>query len=136
MQHPIDLQKIEESHDYISGYDYQLNIVIWNDAIARKYNIPKSKALGQNVLKLFPQVSADDFRIKCLKESIADKKMFFFSALPYVFENRIYSQLILPGREHNNFHVLSVVRDHVANELYLRTDLLNSIISKPSLVSE
>lgn len=132
----IDLQKIETSPDYISGYDVQLNVVVWNQAIATKYSIPKADAIGRNIIELFPFIEGD-FRLQCLRDSISEKKMFFFSALPYTNEDRIYTQLIIPGREEHNFHVLSVVRDHKrSNELYLRTDLLDGISTQLPLSAE
>ncbi|WP_276135261.1 hypothetical protein [Polluticoccus soli] len=136
MHKQIDLQKIEQSPDYISGYDAQLNVVIWNQAIASKYNIAKADAIGRNIIDLFPFI-VGDFRLQCLLDSISEKKMFFFSALPYTHEDRIYTQLIIPGKEEHNFQVLSVVRDHKRhNELYLRTDLLDGISTQLPLSAE
>lgn len=134
MQKQLDLDKIEKSSDFISGYDENLHIVIWNEAIANKYKLSKADAIGKYVLDLFPHVATDDFRLLCLRQSISERKMFYFSALPYVFEEGTYSQLILPGRDHSHFSVLSVVRDHKGNELYPRTELLDAIMTPLPLV--
>jgi PAS domain-containing protein len=127
MKKAIDISKVELSTDYISGYDADLKIVIWNTAVAKRYRIAKQDAIGRNLLELFPHLH-DDFRVKCFKRTIHKKEEFFFPSLPYQFDKGIYTQLILPQKGNKNFDVLSIVRNHVANERYSKTDVLKDIV--------
>lgn len=124
----IDLKKIENSADCISGYDDHMKITIWNIAVAKKYGIDKEKALGSDLLELFPRIK-DDFRVRCFRESARENKVFFFSALPYAYEQGFYTQLILPDKQKKHFSVLSIVRNHTRNGHFLKKDLLDSLLA-------
>ncbi|MBS1587955.1 MAG: PAS domain-containing protein [Bacteroidetes bacterium] len=128
----FDFAKIEQSNDCISGFDENLNLVIWNGAVERKYQMPKADVLGRNLLELFPQI-VNDFRVTCFRESIADRKSFFFSSLPYQYDHwGIYTQLIIPAKHPlpGNIKVLSIVRDHSEHERYMRNDLLQPLMGE------
>lgn len=127
MREEIDFSRIDDSTDCISGYDLQLNIVLWNKTIARKYNISEEQAVGKNLLELFPFISKDDFRVKCLRQAMEEKKSFFFSYLPYIHSTGNYTQLIKPVNHH--CRVLNIVRDHEADEKYVREDLLKPLMT-------
>src|SRR4051812_37208382 len=64
----VDLSLVEFSPDFISGYDEHLNVVIWNPAIAEKYNVSKEEAIGKNLTAIFPRLKPDDFRLQCLRQ--------------------------------------------------------------------
>lgn len=126
----FDTDKIEISTDYIAGYDRDLNIVVWNSAMAEKYGTSKDNALGRNLLDLFPHIHSD-FRVRCYKETISFNKSFYFSKLPFVYEAGTYSQLIIPVMK-DTLHfdgVISIIREHQGNETYIKTDLLFPVLS-------
>lgn len=128
MRSQTDFAKLELSTDCISGFDRDLNITVWNDAVVKKYGIAKEDALGKNLLELFPRLeNENDFRLACFRECIREKKTFFFSGMPYVYGRGIYTQLIMPVKEDSDCKVLSVVTDHEANKRYARPDLLRSV---------
>ena len=127
MQKQLDFEKIDNSGDYIAAYDTDLKIVMWNNALARKYNIPAEKAIGTNLLDLFPHIKGD-FRIKCLREALNEKKNFYFPNLPYHYENAIYTQVIVPVDDVTvGWCVLSIVRDHPEGEIHKREDILSGV---------
>jgi PAS domain-containing protein len=126
----LDIEKIEQASDCIAGYDYSLRIVLWNNSLAKKYGISKEYALGKHVLELFPHVKGD-YRLRSLQQSIEEDQVYFFPSLPYVFEPGLYSQLVIPETLNGQAIVLSVVRDHVADEYFSKTDLLGPLLAAP-----
>ncbi|MBS1586523.1 MAG: PAS domain-containing protein [Bacteroidetes bacterium] len=126
MKMALDLDVINSSEDCIAAYDKDLRVLVWNNALATKYNIPPDKAIGTGLLELFPHIK-DDFRVKCLKDAIAERKTFFFPNLPYHYEEMIYTQLITTVDEPSlGLCVISIVKDHKEGEIFKRSQLLSS----------
>jgi PAS domain-containing protein len=123
----LDLLKIEQAEDFISGFDKEMKITVWNNAIATKYKISREQALGKILFHFFPGLE-NDFRIKCFQETLKEGKSFYFSKLPYSFESGFYTQLILPLHDRSDIHALSIVRHHRTEEQFLKKDLLHPLL--------
>jgi PAS domain S-box-containing protein len=127
----FDASLIEQAPDCISGYDAALNITIWNSACEKKFGLSKEQALGKPLLTLFPEIEKDH-RLQCLQKAAQEGASFFFSNLPYLFEDGFYTQAIIPLHDKNRqvFRVLNIVRDMttVSEARIKKEDLLASIL--------
>lgn len=93
-QRRFDTDKLESSPLCISGYNKDLDIILWNKSCEEHFQLEKSQVLGKNLLSVFPFIE-DDYRVKCLHGAF-DGRSYFFRKMPYRFSKGLYTQYILP----------------------------------------
>jgi PAS domain S-box-containing protein len=129
----LDQNNIEHSTNCISGYDSQLNIIIWNKACEKKFSISKEDVIGKPLLTFFPFI-VNDYRVQCFYKSLQEGTSFFFTNLDYHYSDGLYHQLILPlqNDQEEIVSVISIVKDIDQPQYHInKDDLLNSILYSP-----
>jgi PAS domain-containing protein len=122
----LNLERVRNAKELISAYDEQLNITLWNPAVAKRMGIPEKDAIGKSLLQLYPHLAGDQ-RIKFLNIALQLDQSFYFPNMIYLYTQpfTFYTQYIQPQKTNGKVTgVINIVRDHLMEETFLPEEFL------------